>query len=105
MTTLGTKENALSAIVTDKAVNEAEWARTLNLWIDSPIEANDNSLIDKKLESTASRSYTPAYKNSSQAEKDQLDLASVAAAWPDLPEHIKAAIKTLVHGSLTGGGK
>jgi hypothetical protein len=36
MATLGTKENALSAIVTDKAVNEAEGARTLNLRIDSP---------------------------------------------------------------------
>ena len=36
MATLGTKENALSAIVTDKAANEAEGARTLNLRIDSP---------------------------------------------------------------------
>jgi hypothetical protein len=35
MTTLGTKENALSATVTDKATNEAEGARTLNLRIDS----------------------------------------------------------------------
>jgi hypothetical protein len=38
ITALSTKENALSAIVTDKAVNEAEGARTLNLRIDSPIE-------------------------------------------------------------------
>ena len=37
MAALGTKENALSAIVTDKAVNEAEGARTLNLRIDSPM--------------------------------------------------------------------
>jgi hypothetical protein len=34
--TLGTNENALSAIVTDEAFNEAEGARTLNLRIDSP---------------------------------------------------------------------
>jgi integrase len=34
---LGTKTNALSAIVTDKAVSEAEGARTLNLRIDSPM--------------------------------------------------------------------
>jgi len=36
MITLDAKENALSAIVTDKAANEAEGARTLNLRIDSP---------------------------------------------------------------------
>jgi hypothetical protein len=37
MAMLGTNENALSAIVTDKAMNEAEGARTLNLRIDSPV--------------------------------------------------------------------
>jgi hypothetical protein len=37
MAALGTKGNALSAIVTDKAANEAEGARTLNLRIDSPM--------------------------------------------------------------------
>ena len=37
MATSGTKENALPAIVTNKALNEAEGARTLNLRIDSPI--------------------------------------------------------------------
>ena len=37
MTTLGTKENTLSAIVTDKALNEAKGVRTLNLRIDSPM--------------------------------------------------------------------
>ncbi len=37
MAMLDTKENALSATVTDKASNEAEGARTLNLRIDSPM--------------------------------------------------------------------
>jgi hypothetical protein len=32
-------------------------------------------------------------------------LAAIVDAWPELPEHIKATIKTLVHGSLTDGGK
>jgi hypothetical protein len=95
----------LSAIVTDKAINEAKGARTLNLRIDSPIEANDNSLDGKKLESTASGPYTPAYKNSSQVEKDQLDLTSIVNAWPNLPEHIKAAVKALIHCSMTDGSK
>jgi len=44
MTTLGTKENALSAIVTNKAVNEAEGARTLNLRIYSPMVLNRKPL-------------------------------------------------------------
>lgn len=37
MATLGTNENALLVIVTNKATNEAEGARTLNLRIDSPM--------------------------------------------------------------------
>ena len=86
----------MSAIVTDKAANEAKGVRTLNLRIDSPIEPNDNSLNDKKLESTDSGPYTPAYKNSSQAKKDRLDLTSIVDSWPTLPENIKAAIEALI---------
>jgi hypothetical protein len=71
--------------------------------IDSPIEPNDNSSIDKKLESTASDPYTPAYKNSSQTEKDQFDLASIVDVWPNLPENIKQTIKMLVETTSRKG--
>jgi hypothetical protein len=33
------------------------------------------------------------------------DLARVVEYWPNLPEHIRLAIKALIHSSLIDGGK
>ncbi|MCX5637106.1 MAG: hypothetical protein NTX52_05370, partial [Planctomycetota bacterium] len=59
-------------------------------------------LIDTQSE----RLQTSLQKNPENGQKsgDNLpdDLAEIVAAWPELPEHIKAAIKALVHTQIKG---
>jgi len=49
---------------------------------------------------------TPTYQKEgkNQAQNLQADLAEIVTVWPDLPEHIKAAIKALIQ-TYNGEGK
>jgi len=70
-----------------------------------PSPENSNSDNNKDLQSQASGAYKPAYKENPKTAKNLAenlpnDLAEIVAAWPELPEHIKAAIKALVHSHI-----
>jgi hypothetical protein len=68
---------------------------------------NDKSLNSKDLQRTQTGAYKPAYKKIPKTAQTQPrnmspDLTEIAAVWPVLPEHIRAAIKALVQTSIQG---
>ncbi len=68
---------------------------------------NDKSLNSKDLQNTQTGAYKPAYKKNlktaeTQPENLSPDLTEIVAVWPELPEHIRAAIKALVQTSIQG---
>jgi hypothetical protein len=68
---------------------------------------NDKPLISKDLRCTQTGAYKPAYKKipktaETQSENLSPDLTEIVAVWPELPEHIRAAIKALVQTSIQG---
>ncbi len=68
---------------------------------------NDKSLNSKGLQHTQKGAYKSAYKKypktaETQPENPSPDLTEIVAVWPELPEHIRAAIKALVQTSIQG---
>jgi hypothetical protein len=62
---------------------------------------NSKSCDIKDLQATQKGAYKPAYKKNQKITSEQLqnmpsELAEIVAIWPELPVHIKAAIKALV---------
>jgi len=66
-----------------------------------PSPENSNCGKKKDLQSQANGAYKPAYKERPKTTKNRSqnlpdDLAEIVALWPELPVHIKAAIKALI---------
>jgi hypothetical protein len=79
--------------------------RTSDLRIRNPLDENDKPLNINDLTIQESGAYKPAYKNNPKIGSNQdkndtrnlpTDLAEIVAVWPELSEHIKAAIKALI---------
>ena len=72
-----------------------------------PLPKNDKSCNTKNLQGTQKGAYKPAYKNFPKTVEGRppdlpADLTEIVAVWPELPKHIKAAIKALVQTCIQG---
>ena len=89
-----------------KGLTNGRWGiRTHDPLIKSQLPKNTKDCKNKDLQQGKSGAYKPAYKqNPKTAEKQPKidtselpsDLTKIIAIWPELPEHIKAAIKAMI---------
>jgi hypothetical protein len=71
------------------------------------VPKNGKSCKTKDLQGAQKGAYKPAYKKLQETAGNQFrempaELAEIVAVWPDLPVHIKAAIKALVQTAIQG---
>ena len=91
----------------DSNPNTPGRTRTCDLRIRNPLPENSKSCNVRDLQNTKPSAYKPAYKKIQKTVDGQLldlpaDLTEIVAVWPELPEHIKAAIKALVQTHFQG---
>ena len=78
-----------------------ERARTPNLRFRRPMLENAKGSKSKDLQEQQLTTVALAYKQNPKTGQNETvelptDLAEIVAVWPELPEHIKAAVKALV---------
>ena len=104
MAELGTKKEPMSLTDTGSKRSGPGWIRTsvgLRQRVYSPFPKNNKHSNSKDLQQDESGAYKPAYKQNPKTGGNEpvelpSDLAEIVAVWPDLPEHIKQTIKTII---------
>jgi hypothetical protein len=91
----------VSSQVSGESLSEADGTRTRNHRIDSQPDDSPNPRDGRGLREAAETIAAPIAAPGSDATHDP-DLAALVAAWPDLPEPVRAGINAMVRAA-TGG--
>lgn len=92
-------KKAISPGFTEAYASEADGTRTRNHRIDSPPASRHNPLAGNEFAPNESSGRTPGRTHGETAPLPAVadaDLAALIAAWPTMPDHIRAAIRALV---------